>query len=629
MTKSYLTLLTLTMLVLVALAAPAAGEDFSFSGFGAEDETQLAALEAFLSVTSAAPGRTYEAAAVIDIADRWHINSARPLEDWLIPAELEIDSVAGVIVGAPDFPAPHEVQLGEQTMSVYDGRVIVRFDVTLDASLAAGEYRLPVRLTYQACNDRECRPPQTVESNLALTVGSEGEAVHPELFAAATPVSGADDAEVKTGDESELERLIEKYGFWGYLLALGVAFVTGLLLSFSPCTYPMIPITVSIFAGQERSVGRGFVLSLFYVGSMAVVYGIMGLIVSLVGGVFGAWLANPIVVVAIAVVFVIFSLSMFGLYELQVPSSLRQKLGTRKTGGGVAGALVLGIIAALVISPCVGPFVAGILLYVATQGSPVFGFILLFVFALGLGTLFVIIGTFASSISRLPGAGGWMESVKKFFGFVLLLMALYFLRPIIHETASAVLFGFLLVAFGVFGGGLDRLTAEVTFFPRLKKFLGILALLLGIYVLAGTVLIHGVLLPPVSKWLPSVTNSENPESELIAWGTDLQAGLDRARAESKPVLIDTWATWCVNCRVLDRKTFGNTEVAAEAERFVPIKVQLETAASPITKDFMKRFNMRQYSLPTVLLIDSQGEVRRVLRGVVGPDEMMAEMRKVR
>jgi thiol:disulfide interchange protein DsbD len=393
----------------------------------------------------------------------------------------------------------------------------------------------------------------------------------------------------------------------------------------------MIPITVSIFAGQQRSVGKGFVLSLFYVGSMAIMYGIMGLIVSLVGGVFGAWLASPPVVIAIVVIFVIFSLSMFGLYELQVPAGLRNKLGrSQKGGGGVIGAIILGVVAALVVSPCVGPFVAGILLYVATSGSPIFGFLVLFIFALGLGTLFMLIGTFSNAINKLPRSGEWMEQVKKFFGFVLLLMALYFLRTLIPFTLTVVLAGILLLVFGVFGGGLDRLSSESGFFVRLKKLLGVVAFLLGIYLLFGSMLIHGFILPAASSWLPVTGRTElSQEKEGIPWETDLDAALARAKAEHKPVLIDTWATWCINCKELEAKTFENPEVVAAAGRFVTVKVQLEKSDSPTTIDFKRRFGLKQYSLPTTVLLTSSGEVFRILPGMIEPEDMLKYLEQVK
>jgi thiol:disulfide interchange protein DsbD len=499
------------------------------------------------------------------------------------------------------------------------------------ADLTHGEYNLPVRFTFQPCNDRECRAPETVEVPVKITVGSSGHPINEAIFSQISVFPGAQTAPpASVQEESELERLIGEYGFWGYFALLGVAFLTGLLLSFSPCTYPMIPITVSIFAGQERSVGRGFFLSLIYVGTMAVVYGVMGLIVALVGGVFGAWLASPPVAIGIAAVFVIFALSMFGLYELQVPMAVRQRLGTTRTGGGVIGSVVLGVVAALVVSPCVGPFVAAILLYIATYGSPLIGFVTLFVFALGLGTLFVVIGTFSSAITRLPRSGEWMESIKKFFGFVLLLMAVYFLRTLVSAEVTALLTALLLIAFGVFGGGLDRLTQESGFFLRLKKFLGILALLVGGYLLLALLFTQGFILGSSSVWLPiSGTVGQTEERGVRGWETDLDAALARAKAEGKPVLIETWATWCANCRVLERQTFSHPDVGREAERFVPVKVQLEKADSPETLEFKARFGLKVYSLPTTLLLDSEGNVRKTITGVIDPAGLIAEMQRVK
>jgi len=610
MIARYILRIAVIATAVLTMAHPSAAQTDMFDTGTPPGEPSSSLVDAFsvLSITSAQPGRTYPAATLISIAPDWHINSAIPNQDWLIPAQLEIDTLSEVTPHTVMYPNGDEVFLLDETMSVYGGRIIFYYDVTISDNAPEGEVILPVRLTYQACNDKECQPPQTIDADLRINIGQEGEPTEPEIFSGVDFQHPEQPASTPPAEEhSELQQLIDQYGFWGYFIALGLAFITGVLLSFSPCTYPMIPITVSIFAGQERGVGRGFVLSLFYVGSMAVMYGLMGLAVSLVGGVFGAWLASPPVVIAIAVIFVIFSLSMFGLYEINVPSSLRQRLGTAKGGGGVLSVIVLGIVAALVVSPCVGPFVAGILLYIATAGSPLF----------------------SSAVAKLPRAGVWMETVKKFFGFVLLLMALYFLRTIIPSTLTAVLTGLLLLALGIFGGGLDRLASDSPFFLRLKKFIGVLALLFGVYFLMGTVILQGIFLPPVSEWLPISSGVRNTEeSHLIPWETDLETGLARARAQNLPVLIDTWATWCANCRVLDKKTFQNPEVVAATEDFVPIRVQLEKADSPETRQFMERFGMKIYTLPTVLLLDSTGVTRNIMKGVVGPDEMLAAMQAV-
>jgi len=621
----------LTMLLLVG--GPAALADLGFSNSAEtvlDPDQQLVTVKSVFSQSAAEAGGTYRAAVVVDIIDGWHINSSSPYQDWLIPAELSYDSVSGLTPDALLYPSGKNVKLLDEDISVWGGRVVIPFEITVAAEAAEGDLVLPIRFTYQPCNDQTCVAPETVEIPLTISVGIGGTAVNGEIFAPDAPALSPEADEPEPAESSnEIQRLIDEYGVWGYFIALGLAFITGLLLSFSPCTYPMIPITVSIFAGQDRSVGRGFVLSLFYVGSMAMVYGLMGLVVSMVGGVFGAWLASPPVVIGIAVIFVVFALSMFGLYELQVPMVLRQKLGTARGGGGVGGAILLGLVAALVVSPCVGPFVAGILLYVASSGSPVIGFLTLFVFALGLGTLFVIVGTFSNAINALPGSGGWMESVKKFFGFVLLIMALYFLRTILPADITAILTGLLMLAFAIFGGGFDRLSSDDGFFPRLKKFLGVLAALVAAYLLVGTLLMQGMILPPASEWLPIGATGSVQSAKLIDWETNLSAGLNRAAAEKKPVVIDTWATWCVNCRVLEKKTFGHPGVAAEVKRFVPIKVQLENQSTAETKEFMARFNMKHYSLPTTLLIDSEGVVKRTIQGVIGPEEMIGEMKKIR
>jgi thiol:disulfide interchange protein DsbD len=624
-------LLTYVFTLLFCLLSSATQAQLDFSGGAIEQRSDepLVAARSYFSQTSASAGSSYSVAVVVEVAHGWHINSAHPLQGYLIPAAVEFDTTTQFQPRNLAYPSSEEATLVGEVMSVYSGRVVIMFEVAVNSDAVAGEYLLPVRFTYQPCNDKECRAPQTLDVGLRIAVGDEGTPIHGEIFGGVTKSATESKDSQSIAETNEIQQLIDRHGVWGYFIALGLAFITGLLLSFSPCTYPMIPITVSIFAGQQRSVGKGFMLSLVYVGSMAVVYGLMGLIVASVGGVFGAWLASTPVVIGIVIIFIVFALSMFGLYELQVPIWLRQKLGTRASSGGVGGSIVLGVVAALVVSPCVGPFVAGILLYIATSGSPLIGFAVLFVFALGLGALYIIVGTFSSAINALPGSGMWMEAVKQFFGYVLLLMAVFFLRTIVPTTITAVATGLILIAFAVFWGGLDKLTAESKFFPRLKRFLGIVAVIIATYLLLGVLVQSGLILPPLQGLLPSGT-SQTGESEvsLIAWQTDLEQGLQQARTAGRPVLIDTWATWCANCRALDKKTFHNAEVAAEAKRFLPIKVQLEKSDSPITKDFMSRFGLKFYSLPTTLLIDSSGKVRRIMQGVVEPTEMLTEMRRV-
>ena len=587
----------------------------------------------FTSHSVVAPSDTVWVGVRLVLEPEWHVNSAKPIQDYLIPTKLTLNSSPGLRNADVQYPVGQTIPLLGEQMSVYENGAFIKVPLVVSADAAAGPRTITGTLTYQGCNNEMCIAPAEADLSWSVTIGDQADPVqNADLFYPAQTTPASTDWALQTGsttgeETNVLQRLVDEHGVWGYVLAMLLAFGTGFLLSFSPCTYPMIPITVSIFAGQARGVGRGFFLSVLYVLTMAVIYGIMGAVIATVGGVFGAWLAHPAVVGVIVTIFVVFALSMFGLYELQVPSALRDKMASKGGGGGVGGAIVLGAVAALVVSPCVGPFVAGIMLYIATTGSTILGFLILFTFALGLGTLFILIGTFASAIQALPNAGLWMESVKKFFGFILLLMALYFLRTLISTELLALIAGLLFLGAGVFGGGFDRLAGDSGFFPRLKKAFGVLCTLIGIYLLGGYLISSGFIWPPVQTQGAMLGGSAHTGEE-IPWVTNLDEGLAQAKNAGKPVLIDTWATWCANCVKLDKTTWVDDHVVAEAARFVPMKLQLEKSDSPATIEFLKLFALRQYSLPTIILIDSQGKVADVIQGYLGPSQMLQRMQAV-
>ena len=243
----------------------------------------------------------------------------------------------------------------------------------------------------------------------------------------------ANNADAGSADGSSLQQMLEHSGL---LLSLIFVFLGGLALNLTPCVYPLIPITIGYFGGQtEGSTKKLFLMGSFFVIGMAVTYSVIGVVTALSGAVFGALLQNSIVIIFIALVFVVLSLSMFGVYEFQLPNSLVAKAGGAKSG--YFGAFFMGLTMGIVAAPCIGPFVLGLVTYVAAKADPFFGFLMFFVLALGLGAPYLVLAVFSGKIKKLPRAGVWMESVKHIFGFILIGMALYFILPLLPKIFRA------------------------------------------------------------------------------------------------------------------------------------------------------------------------------------------------
>lgn len=249
----------------------------------------------------------------------------------------------------------------------------------------------------------------------------------------------------------------------------------------------MIPITVAVIGGQasgeqqgRRNSLRAFLLSLIYVLGISIVYAALGVTAASTGALFGAALQSPWVIGFVVAVFVALAMSMFGFYYLRVPSFISDRLGG-KTGRGVAGVFVMGLISGIIASPCIGPILASLLVYIASTGNIFLGFWMLFVFAWGLGVLLIVLGTFSGAVKALPRSGAWMETVERIFGFLLIGAAFYYLRLIIPEGAFITLLGIFLIVVSVFSGGFDKLTFDSSRFQRTRKSFGLLAFIFGVY----------------------------------------------------------------------------------------------------------------------------------------------------
>ncbi len=392
--------------------------------------------------------------------------------------------------------------------------------------------------------------------------------------------------------------------------ALALIFLGGVLTSLTPCVYPLIPITVGIFGARhaERR-SKAAALSATYVLGIASMYSSLGVVAALTGRAFGQTLGNPWVVIPVALLFTALAASLFGAFKLALPSALTARL-TKRRGAGFTSAFVMGMVAGIVAAPCTGPVLGGVLAWVAGKRNVALGVMLLFDYALGMGLLFFLIGTFSLA---LPRSGRWMEIVESFFGVAILAVAVSYVRPFLPASPAffsahtlAIAAG-ALVFLGIAAGAMD-----LSFHgERREKIIKAAALTL---LLAGVGLQLG--------WFGEA------RMPRIAWRHEETAALSEARAHHAPVLIDFYADWCVACVELDKHTFTDAAVQAEAERFVTLKVD-GTSGSEAFDALQTKYGVT--GMPTVVFLDSNGnplEKNRVT-GFLPPDQFLSIMRAVR
>jgi thioredoxin:protein disulfide reductase len=401
-----------------------------------------------------------------------------------------------------------------------------------------------------------------------------------------------------------------------------VLFLGGFLTSLTPCVYPLIPITVGIFGGrQAEHRSRSIALSGTYVAGIAAMYSVLGLFAALSGKAFGTVLSSPAVVVLLAVFLVALAASMFGAFEIALPSTLQQKLsGVR--GTGFAGAFGMGLVAGIIAAPCTGPVLAGVLAYVATQRNAVLGFWMLFTYAIGMGLLFFVLG--ATSL-RLPRSGPWMETVNSVLGVALVAAAVGLVLPFIPRAGALPLSPpWVGLAAGVlaFAGVLAGALSLSFHGDRREKATKLIALAL---LLGGVGLRFG--------WAGEPRSSADPS---ITWVRDEKTAVAQSRATGKPLLIDFFAEWCAACKELDVHTWTDPVVAKEvAERFVPLKIDA-TEETDQTEDLQRKYKVP--GLPTVLMMACRderppecaipGEGPTRVTGFLPPPEMLERLRRV-
>jgi thiol:disulfide interchange protein DsbD len=539
------------------------------------------------------PGQGGKWFVTIGMAEGVHISDAASGLFFIKP-----DPIEGIRFGAPIYPKGILQPYG----TVYREEVIVAVPFFTEPSLKTGERILSAKVQIQPCGEKNgvCYPPEirSISSRLPIVSWQTDVVAQP----------------AKTGIAQKVTDALNRGSFLAFLFV----FFGGVLTSLTPCVYPMIPITLAVI-GTQASGGKrkGFVLSLFYVLGISLTFSMLGVLAARTGSLFGSYSQHPAIQVFLSVVFFIMGLSMLGVFVLQMPASLAGRLRSRKRGG-YAGALLTGLVAGVIVSPCISPLLVVILAWVAKSGNALLGFGLLFSFALGLGVLFILIGTFSGILKNLPKAGGWTEYIERLFGILLVGFSIFFLRNIVDSAVYQMLWAVFLLFFGVFIGGLNALPHDADKKKRTAKAIGMLAVIISACLIFFTLARHFNIGPaPASE----VTTESGGAA---TWESSDKKGFEEAGVSGKPVVIDFYATWCAACRELEEKTWPDESIQNLLPAFITVKIDLSRSGSETTAA-QKRYDI--VGMPTVIVFSPLGKELDRFTGFKPPDEVAAILRK--
>jgi thiol:disulfide interchange protein DsbD len=516
------------------------------------------------------------------------------------------DSLAVTAAGGPAQTGPPVIPPGTAHFDEHFGEVRVFYDtVTIDVPLmratpAAGI--LPITLQYQGCKeDSICYPMQSTELSIALPVATAGDA----------PRFG-EQSEPLVSEQDRLSNLILNGNLF---LVLATFTGLGLLLAFTPCVLPMVPILSGIIAGQGKDVttGRAFALSLTYVLGMALTYTAAGAAFGAMGGQVQAMLQKPWIIIVVVMLFIALALSMFGLYEFQMPVSVQTRLAAlsnRQRAGTFIGTAFMGIVSALVVTTCVAPPLVASMAVIAKAGDITRGAMSLFAMSIGMGIPLLVVGTSAGR--WLPKTGAWMNAVKNAFGFMMLGLAVWMLERILPGVVTMALWAILVFMAGIYLGAFRSLGESSTPVQKFGKGAGLLAMLYGAALLLGAL---GGAENPLQPLRFATTGKAETGMEFkrIKSVADLDGELARAASAGRTVMLDFYADWCVSCKEMEHYTFTDNRVKQSLANAVLLQADV-TANDDEDQALLQRFAI--FGPPTIVFFDANGRERQNYR-VVG------------
>ncbi|MDO6459954.1 protein-disulfide reductase DsbD [Granulosicoccaceae sp. 1_MG-2023] len=548
---------------------------------------------------------------------------------YLYKDKITVTGDASVAALSTDLPE------GEIHEDAYFGRTetyryVVPVQVHYNKASDSAENSL-IEVNYQGCADEGlCYPPMSKTFNLALAPANAVTASDPSTAAVNSPAKSDTADSSSTPAVTEQDALATALGSSGSWTIAATFFGLGLLLAFTPCVFPMIPILSSLIVGQGEkiSTGRAFILSLVYVLAMALTYTVVGIIVGLSGENVQAVFQNPWVLGAFAALFVLLSLSMFGFYELQMPAALQTRLtmlSNRQQGGTLTGVAIMGFLSALIVGPCVTAPLVGALIYIAQTGDAVTGGLALFSLSIGMGVPLILIGVSAGKF--LPRAGAWMDNTKAVFGVLLLAVAIWMLERVLPFYATMLLSAALLIVCGVYLGALEPVQRESSRWRYLWKGLGILLILYGAVLLVGASAGGSSLLTPLKGVFTSGTSVQEQGLQFRqVKGVDgLNQALETARQNGQPVMLDFYADWCVSCKEMEHYTFPDPDVIQALSGVLLLQTDV-TANDEQDKALLKHFGL--FGPPAILFFDSKAEEVRNQRvmGFMNAADFAAQVR---